>query len=290
MNVWSAIIIWQLHCLSQPSIGLLLLKKIFRIQRNIMMEKICDMSIRSKSKFLKLLSCILLISLVSTLQAQDNPVPDSFDIRKHCFVLPQALPAGKYYHSIGVLYVVVPKDWADNLVTAPMFSYSGKYTLPRGFNVQGSYSSLIISNRILMGPFWNFDFHENYHLGLGYQVAFNFGWLNQFGFNTYLTGWEQQPSITLGYNWKRTALTIRGDLYWTNALYITEGKNTIPYTNGFINGYSFTTSFDQRLYKEKVLSFGVKMNYVKYHVIAWPAFPVNNYRYWVPEFQLTLTF
>lgn len=220
----------------------------------------------------------------------DQAKPDTFDIRNHTFELPQSLPAGKYDHSLGVLYVVVPRDWAHDIVNAPMFSYAGKYTLPKGFNAQFSYTTLIISNRILLGPWWNYDLDKNWHFGLGYGVAFNFGWLNQFGFNTYLTGWEQQPSVAVGYSWQKTALVLRGDLYWTNALYITEGKNTIPYTNGFINGYSFSISFDQRLYSQKVMTFGVKMDYIKYHVVAWPAFPVNQYRYWVPEFQLTLTF
>lgn len=247
------------------------------------------MSILSKPNHLKLLSSILLISMVSTLQAQEPAAPDSFDIRKHCFVLPQALPAGKFYHMLGVVYVVVPRDWVDNLITAPMFTYTAKYTLPKGFDLQGNFETLIVSNRINLGPFWNYD-HDNYHFGVGYQLAFNFGILNQFGFNTVVTGWEQQPSLTAGYSFKHTAVTLRGDLYWTTSLYITEGKNTIPYTNGFINGYSIMASFDQRLYKEKVLSFGFKMGYLKYHVIAWPAFPVNQYRYWVPEFSLNLTF
>jgi hypothetical protein len=254
--------------------------------------KICNMSIRWKISCIGLIGSILLASALSV-NAQQTSIAgagaDSFDIRKHTFDLPQALPSGKYYHSLGVLYVVVPRDWAHDIVNAPMFSYSGKYTLPKGFNAQFNYKTLIISNRILVGPWWNYDM-DHFHFGVGYGVAFNFGWLNQFGFNTYLTGWEQQPSLAVGYNWQRSALVLRGDLYWTNALYITEGKNTIPYTNGFINGYSFTVSFDQRLYSQKVMTFGVKMNYIKYHVIAWPAFPVNQYRYWVPEFQMTLTF
>ena len=161
---------------------------------------------------------------------QQAASPDSFDIKQHTFDLPQALPPGKYHHALGVVYVVVPRDWATDLVNAPMFSYSGKYTLPKGFDAQFNYVTLIISNRILLQPWWNYDM-DHFHFGVGYGLAFNFGFLNQFGFNTYLTGWEQQPSLKVGYNWQKTALVVRGDLYWTNALYITEGKNTIPYTN-----------------------------------------------------------
>lgn len=79
------------------------------------------------------------------------------------------------------------------MVNAPMFNYSAKYALSKGFNLQGELSTLFISNRLSAGPFWNYQ-KENLYLGVGYQVAFNYGVLKQFGFNTVLTGWEQQPS------------------------------------------------------------------------------------------------
>ena len=91
-----------------------------------------------------------------------------------------------------------------------------------------------------------------------------------------------------GHAFARTAVTVRADLYWTSALYISEDKNVIPVTNGFVNGYSFSAAFEQKLYKNRALSLGLKMDYIQYHIIAWPAFPVNGKRYWVPEFQVGL--
>ena len=212
---------------------------------------------------------------------------DTFNINSASFMLPRPLPTGHYSSCISVLYVVTPRDWTDDVITAPMFSYQAKYTLPKGFNIQGSLTSLIISNRILLGPFWNYRIDDNY-IGIGWQTAWNYGVLNQFGFATTLTGWEQQPSISFGHMFAHTAATIRADLYWTNQLYISEGQNVIPSTNSFINGYSFSASFEQKLYKNRAMTLGLKMDYVQYHIIAWPAFPVNGKRYWVPEFQVGL--
>jgi len=242
-------------------------------------------------------SLITLTLLVLSSRAQDNkastshdqPSTDSFDIRKSSFLLPQALPKGHYYHSLSLFYVIVPKDWAHDIIQAPMFSYAGKYTLPKGFNLQGSISTLVVSTRANLGPFWNYDL-DRYHFGIGYQVAFNLGVLYEFGFHTVLTGWEQQPSITLGYSFDKSSVILRGDVYWTTALYLSDGKNTVPFTTSFINGYSLTASLEQRLWKNHVMSFGVKVNYLKYHILSWPAFPVNSYRYFVPEFQLGLNF
>jgi hypothetical protein len=213
---------------------------------------------------------------------------DTFEIHKASFHLPQPLPGGHYSSSISVIYVVTPRDWTDDIVAAPMFSYQAKYTLPKGFNIQGSWSSLIISNRFTLGPFWNYQFSKDNYVALGWNVAWNYGRLYQFGFATTLTGWEQQPSIIFGHAFAKTALTVRGDLYWTSALYISEDKNVIPVTNGFVNGYSLSASFEQKLYKNRALSLGLKMDYIQYHIIAWPAFPVNGKRYWVPEFQVGL--
>ena len=214
---------------------------------------------------------------------------DTFEIHKASFFLPQPLPGGHYYSSISILYVVTPQDWTLDNVTAPMFFYQAKYTLPKGFNLQAGLNSLIISNRIYLGPYWNYQIsHSNNYVGLGWNVAWNFGVLNQFGFATTLTGWEQQPSISFGHAFERTAVTFRADLYWTNALYITEDKHTLQGTNGFINGYSFSADFEQKLYKNRAINFGLKMDYVQYHIVAWPAFPVNGKRYWMPEFKIGL--
>ncbi len=212
---------------------------------------------------------------------------DTFHIKYTSFILPQPLPTGRYSHAIAVQYIVVPKDWSLDNIQAPMFNYSGKYTLPKGFNVQVSASTIIVSNRIALGPYWNYSF-DRLHVGIGYQWAFNYGRLSEFGFNTVLTGWEQQPSLTVGYSFDKSVITVRGDLYHTEALYLSEGGNTIPFTNGLVNGYSITSTLEQRLWGNRLMSFGVKLSVLRYHILAWPAFPVNSYRYLVPEFQIGL--
>ena len=215
---------------------------------------------------------------------------DSFDIRNGSYLLPQRLPAGKYHHQLSIFYVLVPKDWSLDNVNAPMFNYSAKYTLPYGFNLQANVATLFVSNRFNAGPFWNYTLNDHCHFGIGYQVAYNLGILKEFGFNTVLTGWEQQPSLTMGYSFKKSAIMLRGDGYYVSTLNLSEGGNVIKYKVGKWNGYSLTASVEQRLWKDRVMSIGVKVNYVRYHILAWPAFPVNNYRYYVPEFQLGLKF
>lgn len=226
----------------------------------------------------------------ASISAQQQPADtSSFDIKDYSFLLPQPLPKGKYSHAIYIQYVVPPKDWTLDAVIAPMFNYTGKYTLGSGFNLQGGISSLIISNRLNAGPFWNYS-SDNFHFGVGLQMAFNFGILNQFGFNTTLTGWESQPSMTFGYSFGKTAVTVRADVYNTHTINLSEGGNVISNPESFLNGWSVTTSFEQRITKKRVMSLGFKLNHLRYHIVAWPALPASKYRYFMPEFQIGLNF
>ena len=174
---------------------------------------------------------IILVISINLVEAQEKPttlpITDSFEIKEHSFLLPQALPKNKYRYALSIYYVVPPTIWTLDMVKAPMFNYTGKFGLGKAFNIEAGMSTLIISNRINAGPIWNYQ-KNNHHLAIGYQIAFNYGVLKQFGFNSVLTGWEQQPSIAYGYSFKKTALTFRGDLYYTSSLVISEGGNKIP--------------------------------------------------------------
>jgi len=77
-----------------------------------------------------------------------DSVRDEFDIKNSSFLLPLPLPAGHYQHALAIRNVVVPKDWALDNIQAPFINYSAKYTLPRGFNLQGNLSTLFISNQL----------------------------------------------------------------------------------------------------------------------------------------------
>jgi len=242
-----------------------------------------------KSRFLLRLAYFFCLAITPlTLAAQDKDTAE-FNMKDYSFLLPQPLPAGKYSHAVYLLYLAPPKDWTLDALIVPMFSYVGKYTLPKGFNVQGGILSLIIANRFFAGPFWNYS-SGNFHFGAGFQMAYNFSMLRQFGFDTKYYGWEAQPSLTFGYSFGKTAVTIRGDLYKTLTFNLNEGGNVLSVQEPFYNGYSLSANFEQRLTRKRVMSLGFKLNYLRYHIIATPALPASQYRYFMPEFQIGWNF
>ena len=238
---------------------------------------------------------IFFLLLIQNVISQDKSLPevkdphDTFNIKQSSFLLPQAHHKWKFSHAVSAYYILPPKDWILDIVNAPFFNYSCKLALPKAFNVQAGISTVGVSNRLNFGPFWNFSI-KNFCGAIGHQAIFNLGVLNGFGFNSKLTGWEQQPSLTLAYNFGKTAVIIRGDLFFTTSFNLSEAGFVITSKDRFLNGYSGTINFDQRLFKNKVMSVGFKLSYVRYHIIAWPALPVNRYRYPVPEFQLGYNF
>lgn len=238
--------------------------------------------------FLHAFLLILIGCILGNNVSAQSESPKTFDIKSASFFLPLRHESGKYMHSLAIHYVVPPKDWTLDIVKAPFFNYSAKYSLPAGFDLQGDVSTIFVSTRAAAGPFWNYSFTNSLHAGVGFQEGFNYGILNQFGFATILTGWEQQPSLILGYSFENTAAILRGDLYYTTALNLSQEGYVISAPESFLNGYSVTARYEQRIHKSKIMSLGLKVSYVRYHVIAWPALPVNSYRYAVPEFQVAL--
>jgi hypothetical protein len=225
----------------------------------------------------------------TNLNSSETSREDTFNIKDKSFLLPLPQASGHYSSSLILLNVFVPKDWTLDMIKAPMIAYAGKYSLPKGFNVQASLSTIFVSNRVTLGPFWNYSIN-NCHLGVGYQLVYNYGVLKQFGYHTTLTGWEQQPTVLVGYSFQTMALTLRGDMYLTSELNLNEGGNTVSFDQSYLNGYSISLNLEQRITKNKVMSLGFKYSYLRYHILAWPAFPVNAYRYGVPEVQLGINF
>jgi len=211
--------------------------------------------------------------------------PDTFNIKYFSYLLPQSHPKWHYYQSLSFSYVDIPAAWALQKVNAPLITYSAKFSLPKSFELQASLATVYVSNRLNFGPSWNHSI-DNYHFGVGYQIDHDFGQLNQFGYKTKFSAWGQQAFATVGYSFEKMALVVRGDLYLTNSVDFDEAGHSVPMWHSFTNGYSISASLEQRLYRNKVFSIGFKLNNIRYHFLAWPAFPVNQNNYWVPEIQL----
>ncbi|MFI5156777.1 MAG: hypothetical protein ACHQEM_11350 [Chitinophagales bacterium] len=238
--------------------------------------------------------CMMSICLHA--QAQRDPSSEEyaftnykFEITTRSFILPEVQPKWRYSQAISFSYVDLPNNWTLNQINAPILTYSSKFSLPAGFNLQASLSTLVISNQLEFGPFWNYS-SNHFHFGVGWQAAYSLGFLNQFGYKSTVSGWTQEPCLIAGHSFRKSALTLKVNLYLNNKVQFHEGGHELPMYQTFFNGYAISGSFEQRIYKNKVLQLTVKLNSVNYYFLAWPVFPGSQSRYLIPEFKVGLNF
>ena len=191
-----------------------------------------------------------------------------------------------YRSSIGFSMVQPPKDMVETAIQAPLFNYHGIVTFPRKFIVEGDVTSLIVSNQISLGPGYNFS-KNNFGLKLGWDVAFVFGQLKQFGFNNTTKAWLHYPNISGSYQWNKMIFTLKAEAIFISSVETKTGENQLSTDRNFFNGYSGAFYLEQRLHKNKVLVIGFKDSYVKYYWPVWLTFSTFNRFYHVPEISFS---
>jgi len=191
-----------------------------------------------------------------------------------------------YKASIGFSMVQPPKDMVETAIQAPLFNFHGIVTLPWKFIVEGDVTSLIVSNQISLGPGINFS-KDNFGLKLGWDAAFVFGQLKQFGFNNTTKAWLQYPNISASYQWNKMIFTLKAEAIVVSWVETKTGENQLSTDRNFFNGYSGAFYLEQRLHKNKVLVIGFKDSYVKYYWPVWLTFSTFNRFYHVPEISFS---
>jgi hypothetical protein len=210
----------------------------------------------------------------------------NYDIKT--FHIPGPYPNKTFRHTVWVNSYFMPTDLTNVAVGAPMFNYSARYSFKKGFAAEGNVNTIFVANRFSLGPMWGYNF-EKLHVGFTYLVAYNVGILRDFGFNTVITGWNQIPTFSLGYRFKRSAVTLKfGWEYFGNVNYRT-GSNSVEMKQRVLNGWFTRAVLEQKLWKNHTASFGLAFNRMNFILPAWPAYPVNNKRYLIPEVSMGIT-
>jgi hypothetical protein len=191
-----------------------------------------------------------------------------------------------YRASIGISMVQPPKDMVETAIQAPLFNYHGIYTFPWRLSAEGDFTSLIVSNQICLGPRINFS-KNKFGLKLGWDVAYVFGQLKQFGFDNTTKAWLHYPNISGSYQLKKMILTLKAETVIVSSVQTKTGENGLSAAKNFYNGYTCAFFIEQRLHKNKVLIIGFKDSYVKYCWPVWLTFSTFNRYYHVPEISFS---
>jgi hypothetical protein len=204
------------------------------------------------------------------------------------FIYPQPWAAGNYFSTVGLIAAGLPEDQveeASSMIRAPLFNYQGLYGLKNNFQIYGGVYTNIITFHFSVGPKWGLAF-DKFAFTVGYDIAYWSGKLEQFGFQSKIRGWISYPNLTLGYNFEKFAISVKGELIIL--INLVEKQDEIEITtdrNSFAGG---TLGFyiEQLLWKDNYILVGLKVNYTKFYYPTWAAFTTFDRHLIIPEIVL----
>jgi len=207
------------------------------------------------------------------------------NVVKGSFIYPSIMETGEYKHEFSLLLAKLPEDAIESTsawIYAPLFTYSAKYGLPVGFNLNGSFCTNIITYQARTGLQWGYDFNK-VALAAGFDVAYFYGELNNFGFNSTAQGWQGYFNLNLGIAFEKFTLTLRGESDYLFTLKQTADDIVTTSSKNISAGASFAILIEQPVWKDNYMTLGVRFNYSKFYWPTWAVFPSWDRYFYIPE-------
>ncbi len=204
---------------------------------------------------------------------------------------PDALDQYEWRYSLGVSSIAMPEDIVLETASLrwPLIRFSALMGLPSNFVLDLKLATEFVTNHIEVGGRWVYVFNDELHTDVGVNVAYFFGQLKQFEYDTKVNGWFTYPSAAIGYNFGSLTLSLRGTISFVNSLSSTSGTVESSFHTNQFNGFNYRVSLEQPFYKTTSVGLAFQMNYLKLYYPEWPLFPAFDRYYWIPEIQIWLT-
>ena len=185
--------------------------------------------------------------------------------------------------SVGLTQITPPKELTEEArVRAPAFDLHALYGLSPEFALDGRAISQVIQNHFSVGGRWAHSM-GNFSFGVGYDVAYWFGFLEVASFDSKAHGWFNYPSITVGYNLGDVRLIGKGEA-WLDLYHKTSvGDNEVETDQNKLVGGSFTLAMEQAFWKNTQLTLGFRATYTKFHWMTWQLFSTLDKYLFYPE-------
>ena len=204
------------------------------------------------------------------------------------FIFPEPLINGVYIHSAGLGLADLPEDHVEevsDMIRAPIFNYQLRYGLPKNFNLYAAVNTNIVTFQFTVGPRWHYRINQLV-LGLGYDLAYWFGALNQFGYKSKVNGWFHYPNLTIGYAFNKFALSLKGELIIQASLTTKSEEVEVGNSYNTLAGTIVGVYIEQPLWKDQVMIIGLKMYYAKFYYPVWAALPTFDRYFYIPEITI----
>jgi hypothetical protein len=207
------------------------------------------------------------------------------------FLYPQKMQLGNLKFLAGMSLANLPEDVieTDDLFRAPLFQFHALYGIPHNFLIDGSLNTNFITWHFSLGAKWNYVV-DKFSFALGYDVAYLFGGLRQFGFDSSIKGWMNYPNVAIGYKFSKFTISVKGELVLLTSLTQTADDLEVASDLNTISGYAVTIAVEQPLWKDNYFMVGMKINQVKFYYPQWAAFSTFDRLFFIPEFTVGFIF
>ncbi len=202
------------------------------------------------------------------------------------FIYPDHFAFKQFRSTVGLSLSDLPEDMVEegsDFIRGPLFNAQALFGLPENFQIYGGFYTNFITYHFSLGPKWNHQINR-FAFAIGYDIAYWFGTLNQFGFKSKVNGWIHYPNITLGYDFKKFAISIKTEaIIQTGRTEKADDVEVSSSLNTFA-GVIIGIYVEQPLWKDQYLLLGLKSNITKFYYPIWAAFPTFNRYFYIPEF------
>ena len=198
---------------------------------------------------------------------------------------PQAPGFGSFRHAVDISFGKPPMDLLEegSYVRVPLLEYDGVFSLPAGFSVEGRVSTIVVSNHVSLGPRWTW-MAGSWGFSVGFDVAYLFGQLEQYGFNNSIKAWINYPCISVGHDFGKVAITMKAELSIVTSRTVFTDDIEVGSDKNEFNGGSIALFMEQPLWKDNYVILGIKMGYLKQWYPTWLVFSTFDKKYVIPEF------
>ncbi len=217
-------------------------------------------------KYLLLYAAALLYT--GEVRSQDIPV----DSQKFIFF---PLPMKKNWTtSIGITATTMPYDITEEFqYRIPAGDFHVIRKMGNHFILDGRVNFQIFQNLITVGPHWVSKVSDRLSISAGDNIGYWFGAVNSEGFKTKGKGWQNFPTVSLGYRFNRQALlTFKADAIMNLSIDTRAGETKLTSDVGLLSGSSYALILEQPFSGKTSMSLGFRAIYTNFFWQTWALF------------------
>jgi len=207
------------------------------------------------------------------------------EARRHAaFLSPRVLQPGELSFFASLTQAQPPEYIIEEsaLLRLPLLTASSRIGLSGPLLGEISISTNVATLHVAAGPRVAFE-RDRLSVSAGFSVAFWYGRLDLSGFDSQLQGWIHYPSLSLGWRFDGFTISTEAQLILSTSLSARLGDLRIERATDTFSGVTIAVHVEQPLWKDQIVSLGVRAYWTKLYYPSWAAFPAYERHFWIPE-------